>query len=82
MPAFDIAGTGCADEGSLLEAIRQAVELAHPRSLLEKYEMSGWLGLRDKVRRHWRGKRHRPRDRARTSHWIGSLTAARGLLMK
>jgi len=30
--AFDIAGTGCADERSLLEAIRQAVELAHRRS--------------------------------------------------
>ena len=27
--AFDIAGTGAADERSLLEAIRQAVELAH-----------------------------------------------------
>jgi 4-hydroxythreonine-4-phosphate dehydrogenase len=30
--AFDIAGTGRADEGSLLEAIRQAAELAHRRS--------------------------------------------------
>jgi 4-phospho-D-threonate 3-dehydrogenase / 4-phospho-D-erythronate 3-dehydrogenase len=30
--AFDIAGTGCADERSLLEAIRQAVELAQRRS--------------------------------------------------
>jgi 4-phospho-D-threonate 3-dehydrogenase / 4-phospho-D-erythronate 3-dehydrogenase len=29
--AFDIAGTGAADERSLLEAIRQAVELAHRR---------------------------------------------------
>jgi 4-hydroxy-L-threonine phosphate dehydrogenase PdxA len=27
--AFDIAGTGAADERSLLEAIRQAVDLAH-----------------------------------------------------
>jgi 4-phospho-D-threonate 3-dehydrogenase / 4-phospho-D-erythronate 3-dehydrogenase len=29
--AFDIAGTGAADERSLLEALRQAVELAHRR---------------------------------------------------
>jgi 4-phospho-D-threonate 3-dehydrogenase / 4-phospho-D-erythronate 3-dehydrogenase len=29
--AFDIAGTGAADERSLLEALRQAVELAPPR---------------------------------------------------
>jgi 4-phospho-D-threonate 3-dehydrogenase / 4-phospho-D-erythronate 3-dehydrogenase len=30
--AFDIAGTGTADEGSMLEALRQAAELAPPRA--------------------------------------------------
>ena len=32
--AFDIAGTGKADEGSLLEAIRMAIELA-PRQPIQ-----------------------------------------------
>jgi len=30
--AFDIAGTGVADEGSLLEALRQAISLAPART--------------------------------------------------
>jgi 4-hydroxythreonine-4-phosphate dehydrogenase len=31
--AFDIAGKGIADEGSLVEALKQAVDLAPKRSL-------------------------------------------------